>query len=383
MSVIYLDYNASTPVSPQVFDAMAPYFTDSFANASSTDHGPGHQARKAVERARGQVAELIGAEVEEVTFTSGATEANNLALFGIMGRAAPDAEVVVSAIEHPAILEPARRFGGRLTIAPVDGDGFVDPDALRSCMSPRTALVCVMAANNETGAIQPLPEVAHICREAEVPLHIDAAQLAGRLPVDVDDLGAATLAISGHKMYGPKGIGVLFVRRRPPRTRIAPTTFGGGQERDLRPGSLNVPGIVGLGEAAALAAADGADQSERELAMRASLLQDLSAIAPTGFAINSPATSHLPQTINCRFAGVSASGILRSISDRVALATGSACSTTSVEPSHVLLAQGLSEEEIAESLRVSFGRRTTPTELSEFVATLKPVLEELSLLTAA
>jgi cysteine desulfurase len=383
MSGIYLDYNATTPVDPRVLSSMLPYFSEVFANAASIDHAPGDAARHAVEGARRQLADLIGAEPEEIIFTSGATEANNIAILGTAQRASEDAEIVVSAVEHPAVLEPVRNSGAYVRVAPVDSSGIVDPDALRATMSPRTALVCVMAANNETGAIQPLDEVGAICREAEVPLHVDAAQAAARMPVSVDEASATTLAVSAHKMYGPKGAGALFIRRRHSRARLSPTTFGGGHERNLRPGTLNVPGIVGLGEAAAIVKAEGGEDWRRERELRQRLVASLRASAPHGFAMNSPDLMCLPQTVNCRFSGISAAGILRATSKEVAIATGSACSTTSVEPSHVLLAQGLDRTQVGESLRISFGRDTSELELEQFVRLVAPVLAELDALGAA
>ena len=378
MRTIYLDYNASTPADARVVERMLPYFTERAANASSTDHGPGSEARRAVEIARDQIAKLIGAEAEEITFTSGATESNNIAVLGAMQRAPADAELVVSSVEHPAVLEPAQRFGDRLKLIPVDGSGIVHPEALRKTITPRTALVCVMAANNETGAVNPLAEIGAVCREAGVPLHVDAVQAAARMPLSVDALNASSVAISGHKMYGPKGVGALFVRRRPPRAKLAPITYGGGHERNLRPGTLNVPGIVGFGEAAAIVRSEGEADWVRERRMRDAFIAELRTSTPVEVLLNSADDACLSQTINLRFAGISAAGILHAISDRVAIATGSACSTTSVEPSHVLLAQGLSRKEVAESLRISFGRQTPEADLQAVIPILSRVVSELS-----
>ncbi len=377
MSTIYLDFNATTPVDDRVLEAMLPYFKANFANAASTDHAPGDAARRAVEQARGEVAHLIGAEPEEIVFTSGATEADNLAVFGTMARASDDAEIVVSAVEHPAVLEAARRFGDRLRVVRVSGDGRVDPDEVRRQISSKTALVCVMAANNETGAIQPIEEVGDVCAAAGVPLHVDAVQAASRLPVDVRRSGAATLALSAHKMYGPKGVGGLFVRRRRPRAKVAPIFHGGGHERNLRPGTLNVPAIVGFGVAARLARNQRRADADRERALRDQLLALLNAECPAEVVVNSPHTACLPQTVNARVTGVASAGVLRALSERVAVASGSACATTSVEPSHVLTAQGLSRTEVGESLRISFGRQTTLAELDRFVTELADVVTEV------
>lgn len=247
-------------------------------------------------------------------------------------------------------------------MVPVDGNGLVDTEALRTLLSPRTGLVAVMAANNETGAIQPVEEIAQLCAEAEVPLHIDAAQACGRIPVDVAANPCATLALSGHKMYGPQGIGALYLRGRRPRTKVAPILFGGGHERKLRPGTLNLPGIVGLGEAARLVRRERQKDNARELHLRARFLERL-ADAPAPLHENLMGVPRLSQTISIRFEGVRAAALLRQLSSDLAISTGSACSTTSVEPSHVLVVQGLSREAIAETIRVSFGRGTTDDEI--------------------
>jgi cysteine desulfurase len=360
--VIYLDYNASTPLDARVLDAMLPYFIERHGNASSTDHASGANARSAVETAREHVARLVNCDPEEIVFTSGATEANNLAILGTLARA-PEGDVLVSAVEHPAVLGPSRTAGDRTRLIPVDERGVLKTDALRSMLSSQTALVCVMAANNETGAIQPVDEVAALCAEVGVPLHVDAAQAAARLPLDVSANTCATLSLSAHKMYGPQGVGALFIRRRRPRSRLTPVIFGGGHERNLRPGTLNVPGIVGLGEAARLVCAERQKDSSRESGLRSLLVDRLAELAPTAVVDNAAGAPCLPQTVNLRFVGVRSAAVLRLVSTQLAISTGSACSTTSVEPSHVLLAQGLPREAVAESLRLSFGRPTTATEI--------------------
>lgn len=378
MRPIYLDYNASTPVDPRVVEAMLPYFSDVYANASSTDHGAGHAARQAVEAARAEVANLIGAAPEEIVFTSGATEADNLAVLGLMARAAPDAELVVSSIEHPAVLEPARQFGDRLKLVPVDADGVVDPDELARLLSPRTALVSVMAANNETGVVQPVREIGRICAEAEVPFHCDAVQAGARLPIDVGDWNVALLSLSAHKMYGPKGVGLLYVRRRP-RVKIHSILFGGGHERNLRPGTLNVPAIVAFGVAARLAAAEREADCARLSELRTRLLARLESAGATA----SSSASVLPQTLNLRLPGVAAQALMRRLSEGFAFSAGAACATTKVEPSHVLLAQGLDERAISESVRFSFGRFTTAAELERAADAVVAAAADLRALTAA
>ena len=344
---------------------MLPAFREHFGNASSTEHAAGAAARELVEHARGHVARLIGAEPEEIVFTSGASESDNIAILGVMAKAPDDAEIIVSAIEHPAVIEPARTFRDRLRIAPVDGNGVVDPDAVERLISPKTALVSVMAANNETGAIQPFDRIALVCAEAGVPLHIDAVQAAARVPVDVRTPGVGLMSISAHKMYGPKGVGALFVRRSRPRVRLAAITKGGGQERGFRPGTLNVPGIVGLGEAARLARAELADDRDREAQLREQFLAVLREHAPCELVENIRSDESLHQTASVRMPTVRAAAVLRRLAGSAAISSGSACATTSVEPSYVLLAQGLTAEQAGETLRVSFGRQTTERDVIE------------------
>jgi cysteine desulfurase len=374
--VIYLDHNASTPTDPRVVDAMLPWFTDLAANAASVDHRSGHEASQAVESAREKVATLVGARSSEVIFTSGATEADNIALLGAMARAAPDAELVVSAIEHPAVLEPAQSFGDRLRIAPVDRDGRVDPDALAALLSPRTALVSVMAANNETGVIQPLEEIGRRCAVAGVPLHVDAAQAAGRIPTDAGAWGASLVSLSAHKMNGPLGSGALVVRRAPVRVRLAPLLRGGGHERGLRPGSLNVPAIVGFGAAAELVGRERGRDALRMSALRDGIIGRLPEIHPDA-EVNGDPAHLLPQTLNVRLPGVNARALLRLVSRDLAIATGSACTTTSVEPSHVLIAMGRAAAEVAECVRISFGPRTTADELEQAMGRIAGAVSRL------
>jgi cysteine desulfurase len=354
MRPIYLDYNATTPVDPRVVDAMLPHLTEGFGNAASIDHFYGHEAQQAVEAAREQVAALIGADASEIVFTSGATEADNIAILGAAARAGDDAEVLVSAIEHPAVLEATRQLGDRAKVVPVSGEGIVDPADVHSQLTAKTALVSVMAANNETGAIQPINEVGAICAEAEIPFHTDAAQALRHLELDVERADISALSMSSHKMYGPKGVGALYVRKRPKRMKLAPLHFGGGQEHGLRPGTANVPGIVGFGLAAELARRERKHDLRRE----SDLKQKLTAALGAAHAIdlNVPADVSLPQTVSARFRGVGARALMHATRDQLAFSSGSACATTKVEPSHVLLAQGLSREAISESVRLSFGR---------------------------
>lgn len=381
MKPIYLDYNATTPVDPRVVDAMLPHLTEGFGNAASVDHFYGHEAQRAVERAREQVAALIGADALEIVFTSGATEADNMAILGAAARADDDSEVLVSAIEHPAVLEAARQLGDRTKVVPVSAEGVVDPADLRAQLTPKTALVSVMAANNETGAIQLIDEIGAICAEAEIPFHSDAAQALRHLDLDVDRANVSALSMSSHKVYGPKGVGALYVRKRRQRMKLAPLHFGGGQERGLRPGTANVPGIVGFGLAAELARQERKRDSDRESALKQRLIAALSAAHEVD--LNVPAEASLPQTVNARLRGVGARALMHATRDQLAFSSGSACATTKVEPSHVLLAQGLSKEAVSESVRLSFGRFTSEKKIPEAGRILLAAVDDLRRLAAA
>lgn len=363
MKPIYLDYNATTPVDPRVVDAMIPHLTEGFGNAASIDHFYGHEAQEAVERAREQVGALIGAEASEIVFTSGATEADNIAILGAAARAGDDAEIVVSTIEHPAVLEAARQLGDRAKLVPVSGEGVVDPADVRSLLTMKTALVSVMAANNETGAIQPVEEIGTVCAEAEIPFHTDAAQALRHLELDVERSNISALSMSSHKMYGPKGVGALYVRKRRRRMKLAPLYFGGGQERGLRPGTANVPGIVGFAAAADLAHRERGGDSQRERELKRELVSVL--MEATEVVCNTSLEGSLPQTVSVRLSGVGARALMHATRDQLAFSSGSACATTKVEPSHVLLAQGLSARDAGVSVRLSFGRFTSEEEITE------------------
>jgi cysteine desulfurase len=377
---IYLDYNATTPVDPRVVEAMLPYFGPNFGNAASIDHFYGHEAQQAVEHAREDVASLVGAAPEEIIFTSGATEADNIAILGTLARADDDAELIVSAIEHPAVLEPASRLSKRLRVAPVSADGILDPTEIKRRLTNKTALVSVMAANNETGAIQPIAEIGQICAESEVPLHCDAVQAAARIDIDVNDAQIALLSLSAHKIYGPKGVGALYVRRRGRRMKVAPLHYGGGHERNLRPGTVNVPGIVGFGVAAQLARQGRKREAARERRLKEQLISALTSIGDV--ELNTPADSSLPQTVSARIAGVGARALMHAARDELAFSSGSACTTTRVEPSHVLLAQGISAQAANESVRLSFGRFTTEQEIAHAAAVLAQATENLRRIAA-
>lgn len=362
MRPIYLDYNATTPVDERVVEAMLPFLTNQVGNAASIDHFYGHEARQAVEEAREKVAALIGADSQEIVFTSGATEADNLAILGSAARAAEDAEILVSEVEHPAVLESARQLGARVKPIPVSADGLVDPDEVRRRLTAKTALVSVMAANNETGAVQPVAAIGAVCAEAGVAFHCDAAQAARHLELNVKEADISLLSLSGHKVYGPKGVGALYLRKRGPRARVAPLLFGGGQERGLHPGTANVPGIVGFGVAAELARRERRADAAREAGLREELVAELEEMGEV--TLNAPAESVLPQTINARIRGVGARALMHATREELAFSSGSACATTKVEPSHVLLAQGLTPQAAGECVRLSFGRFTTEEEIA-------------------
>jgi cysteine desulfurase len=354
---IYLDNHATTPVDPRVLEAMLPYFGPKFGNAASRTHSFGWEAEKAVDRARRQVADLAGAEPREIVFTSGATEAVNLA---IKGAAAAGGHVVALATEHKAVLDTVKRLA-RVTIVPVRPDGRVEPDALRAAIQPDTALVSAMYANNEIGVIQPVDEIGEICRERGVWFHCDAAQAFGKLPIQVTAAGIHLMPVSGHKLYGPKGVGALYIRGKNPRVRLPPQMDGGGHEFGMRSGTLNVPAIVGLGEACAIAAREMGAEAERLRGLRDRLRTSLEA-AIEGVRINGSLEHRLPGNLNVSFPGIDADALLMNMPD-LALSTGSACSSATVEPSHVLRAIGLNAREARSSVRFGLGRFNTVEEI--------------------
>lgn len=358
---IYLDYNATTPLDERVLDAMLPYLKGEFGNPSSATHSYGWTASAAVDLAREELAEAIGASPEEITFTAGATESDNMALLGLLR---PGDHLVTAATEHEAILEPAHhlaRAGVRVTVLPVDRYGIVHPDGLAEALEPETRLVSIMLANNETGTINGVRELAGVAHERGVPFHTDAAQALCKVPVDVEDLGGVDLmSISAHKCYGPKGAGALYVRRRPHpgvrNSRPEPILFGGGQERGRRSGTLNVPGIVGLGRAASLGAAGLPEEAERTRTLRNRLHNALTDGIP-GLRLNGHPEHRLPGTLNVSFPGVDVGELLGALPD-VAASAGSACASLDAGPSHVLEAMGAKDGSWG-TVRLSLGRFTT------------------------
>lgn len=364
--MIYLDYHATTPCDPRVVEAMLPYFTEQFANPSSATHRAGKTAAKAVEQARRQVAGLIGAESKEIIFTSGATESNNLSILGL-GRHPNNKrrKIVTTAIEHKAVLSPGKyleRLGFELVILPVDAVGRVDQAAVHEAIDENTVLVSIQAANNEIGTIQDIPFFAHLAHEYGAYFHTDAAQAVGKIPVDVGKWDVDLLSISAHKLYGPKGVGALFVRGGPYALPLEPLVYGGGQESDLRPGTMNVPGIVGLGAACALCQAEMADEAPRTAALRDRLEGLLLAQVP-GMHRNGDMAHRLPGNSSLTFPGVDAEALLANVPE-LSLSAGSACTSGAPAPSHVLIAIGLNRQAASQTIRIGLGRFTMLGEIS-------------------
>lgn len=365
---VYLDHHATTPVDPEVFAAMAPYFTECFGNPASHTHALGWQAEEAVETARGEVAHALGVRAAEVVFTSGATEANALALQGFVRahqrRRHATPHVITVATEHHSVLETCRALakeGVEVTILPVDPDGRVDPEAVRDAITPRTVLVSVMAANNEIGVLAPLAEIGRLTRPRGICLHTDATQALGSAPLEWDAWGIDLLSLSGHKIYGPKGTGALLVRRDLPGLPLEPLMQGGGQERGLRPGTLNVPGLVGLGKACALATARRFVDPPRLRALR-DLLLHLLREGVEDLRMNGTLESRLAHNLNVSIPEVEGEALFLGLRD-LAVSSGSACHSAQREPSHVLRALGRTTAEAHASIRFGLGRSTTEEEI--------------------
>lgn len=375
---IYMDHHATTPVDPRVLERMLPYFTEHFGNPASRSHGFGWRAEEAVEAARSRVAALLGATAQEIVFTSGATEANNLALMGVMeAYASKGNHLITQVTEHKAVLDVCQgleRRGVRVTYLPVDGAGRVDPQAVADAITPKTVLVSLMHVNNEVGTVQPLAAVGALCRARGVLLHSDVAQSVGKLPVDVQADCVDLASLSAHKLYGPKGVGALFVRRRDPRVQLVAQQLGGGHERNMRSGTLNVPGIVGLGEACRLALAEGAEESARLAALRDALAGKL--LAVDGVTRNGDAQRCHPGNLHLSFAGVEGDGLLLSLRD-VAVSSGSACTSVTLEPSYVLRAMKVPDELARASIRFGVGRHNTAEEIDHVAALVQEKLDKL------
>ena len=378
---IYIDHNATTPVAPEVADAMIPYLTEIYGNASSV-HSLGQEARAAVEKARGQVAGLIGVRAKEITFTSGGTEADNLAIHGIVGASDKKKKhIITTTIEHSAVLQTCRALeteGARATYVPVNGQGVVDPEEIRKAITPDTVLISVMQANNELGTVQPIAEIANIAREHKVPFHTDAVQAAGKIPVSVEELGVDLLSLSAHKIYGPKGVGALWIRGALP---IKPLIFGGKDQRARRPGTENVAGIVGFGAAAELVRLSLEEEGKRLSALRDRLEQEILERVPYA-AVSGREAVRTPNTSNIYFDFVEGEALVIALDLKgIACSTGAACSSGAVEPSHVLTAIGLPLERARASMRFSLGRLTTEEAIDQIVETLPGAVEQLRALS--
>ncbi len=382
---IYMDHHATTPVAPEVFEAMRPYFVEQFGNAASRTHAFGWAAEAAVEAARAQVADLIGCKPIEVVFTSGATESDNLAVKGVaQAYREKGNHLITSQIEHHAVLDSCRRLekeGFQVTYLPVSRDGLVDPADVARAITPKTILVSIMLANNEIGTIQPLAEIGRICRERGVLLHSDAVQGVGKIPVHVDALGVDLLSLTAHKMYGPKGVGALYVRMGKPRVKLVAQMDGGGHERGRRSGTLNVPGIVGLGKACELAGRIMTAEAERLTALRERLWAGIRGRLDR-VHLNGHARLRLPGNLNVSFGGVDGESLLLSLKD-VAVSSGSACTSASMEPSHVLKALGLDDALAHTSLRFGLGRGNTEEEVEYVIERLAEQVTRLRAMSGA
>jgi cysteine desulfurase len=380
---IYFDNHATTPVDPRVLETMMPYFTTAFGNAASRNHVFGWRAESAVEQAREHIAALIGGQAKEIVFTSGATESNNLAIKGVLEfYESKGNHIITAATEHKAVIDTCKyleRRGARVTFLPVRPDGLIDLDELRSAITDKTVLVSIMFANNEIGVLQPVSEIGKICKERGVLFHCDAVQAAGKVPLDVEAMGMDLVSISAHKMYGPKGVGALWVRRGKPRVRLAPNLHGGGHERGMRSGTLNVPGIAGFGRAAEIARAEMAEESARVLALREHLRDRIAAEIPECF-VNGSLEHRLAGNLNFSVAYVEGESLLMALKD-IALSSGSACTSASLEPSYVLRALGVGDELAHSSLRVGLGRFNTRDEVDFFCDLLRNQVERLRALS--
>jgi len=381
---IYMDYQSTTPMDPRVLDAMLPYFTEHFGHPASRNHSFGWEAEQAVDTARGQVAELIGATPKEIVFTSGATEAINLAFKGVVEMYGEKGRhVVFTAIDSRPVQDVVKRLvrehGVEVTEVPVDKEGLVSPEDVKAAIRPDTILVSVMMANNEIGTVQDMAAIGKVCKEAGVIFFSDASEAAGKVPVDVQAMGIDLLALAAHKMYGPKGVGALYVRRKGPRVRLSAQIDGGGHERGMRSGTVNVPGVVGFGKACALCREFMPEESKRLAALR-DRLQDGILAANDEIHVNGSRTRRLPHNLNLSFAYIEGESMLMGLGE-VALSSGSACTTSTLEPSYVIRALGVSEDLAHSSIRFSLGRFTTPEEVDyviERVNTTVGRLREMS-----
>ncbi|MGH9315101.1 MAG: cysteine desulfurase family protein [Vicinamibacterales bacterium] len=376
---IYLDSHATTPVDPRVLEAMLPFFTERFGNASSRSHAYGHDAANAVQKAREEVASLLGASAREIVFTSGATESNNLAIKGLVNaRRDRGRRIVTTAIEHDSVLDICARLereGLEIVRLPVARDGLLPLDALERAVDRSTLLVSVMAANNEIGVLQPIADAARIAHASGAVFHSDIAQAAGKVPLSLNDWGVDLASVSAHKLYGPKGAGALYIRRQRPRLEIQPLVDGGGHEGGLRSGTLNVPGIVGLGRACAIARDEMASEGDRLAALRDRLLDGLTSRL-VGVAVNGSMAARLPHNLNVSFEGIEGEGLLIALGD-LAVSPGAACASATAAPSHVLQALGIPAELARATIRFGLSRFTTTEEVDEAAERVARVVHHL------
>ena len=381
--VIYLDHNATTPVDPRVLDAMLPYFTEAFGNAASVDHDYGYTAKQAVDRAREQIASVINARPDEIIFTSGATESDNIALFGVAEKYADQGDHIITCVtEHKAVLDCCKRLeqlGKRVTYLPVDQYGRVDPDDVRRAITPQTILISIMAANNEIGTLAPLTEIGEIAEEHGILFHTDAAHAVGHIPIDVRAMNIHIMSMAAHKIYGPKGVGALYRRRSNPRVQLEPVIYGGGHERGIRSGTLNVPGIVGFGEALRIAELEMNKDAERFRKWTHRIYKRLEAEIG-GVQLNGHPTQRLPHNLNLSLPGIENKALMVKLKG-VAISTGSACTSAKVEPSHVIQALGFGKDRAHSSIRIAVGRSNDDTQIDRAVEEIIKAVQNLQQLS--
>lgn len=376
---IYLDHHATTPIDPRVLEEMMPYLTTKFGNASSLDHPYGYEASVAVENAREKIANAIGARHDEIVFTSGATESDNLALIGTMQKYKERGDHLITCVtEHKAVLDTARHLeslGKKVTYLPVNAHGEINLEDLKNSITDKTVMISIMAANNEIGTIADIEKIGRIAHEKNVIFHTDAAQAVGHIPINVEKMNIDLMSFSSHKIYGPKGIGALYIRSIHPRVKPEPIIFGGGQERNIRSGTLNVPGIVGFGKALEIASREMNSENENFRNWTSQMQKRFEEI---GAKLNGHPTNRLSHNLNLYFNGIESKAIINSISKKIAISAGSACTTQIVEPSHVLIAIGLKEEQAHFAIRFGLGRFTTQEEIQ---FTIKEVISLIKGLT--
>lgn len=378
---IYLDNHATTPLDPRVLEAMIPYFTQEFGNAASKHHPFGWHAEKAVEHAREEVAKLIHADPKEIIFTSGATESNNIALKGVadMYRERGN-HIITQATEHKCVLDTSKyleKHGCRVTYLPVDHYGQIRLEDLREAITDKTILISIMYANNEIGTIQPIEAIGRIAKEKGILFHVDAAQAAGKLPINVDTMGIDLLSLSAHKFYGPKGSGILYVRSKNPRVRLTPLLHGGGHEQGMRSGTLNVPGIVGLAKALQISCHEMEEENKKIQALRDKLYMGLFKALEGAVQLNGHPSERLPNNMNLSFSDVDADSLITEINGEICISTGSACSSQVIEPSHTLKALGIAPQRIQSAVRFGLGRFTTEEEVNYVIDRVVKAVEKI------